>query len=463
MSVPEKRGAARQLVSGMAGRPQPRTTLPTRGIIETGEHVLLGECAQSGKSFSALAGTGDARAAGSRAEGAPCVMTARYRAMSMYASRAPLPDDPVSVDMDVAYTSLSSWLGQNRARMDRGDDSSLSITVDVPEDHEARISDDLSPRIGRATAVENDLLKRDALAAGRCGSVGIVASSPRPPSWFYGHARTFGSFLTMATKLPVHAEAFVTAHAGHDVGVFPACIRRTGPECDSSMPDMYFDYPMPRGTFDETVTSWFELAKKYRAAMDLYFALRLGSPPPPKMRFLAYVQALEALFRARHPGGNASLREMLNALIDESYEQFGTPQERGDFVSAVADTHSSISRGLLDGPRGLASEPNDFCRAVEGADVLIYGCILGELDADDKLKGDIFRRKKAHTDSMRFIGSLWPARRRARAPESGPAGGAGLAGAVGRVRRRGLAGFLIGARCARTKKARRRAKFSLHA
>lgn len=405
MRVPDSRDALDPLMFGRADG-SVRTAPYIRGIAETGEHVVLGRCAESRRNFSAIAaGSNDGSTAASVTRDAPGIVVARYSALSMHASRVPLPDSPPFNHMSVTYTSLSRWLGPSRADAHPVDGTSPPVTVDRPEHRGARISDELSLWISRTESVGKSPLRSNACAIRRSDSIRFDSPSPRPPSWFYGHARTFRNFLMMAMMNPVHAETFRSTRDGYDIGVLPVYIGLVKPNYDNNIPNMYFDYQLIRETFDRTVTSWFGLAEKYSAAMDIYFMSRIGLHVPPKLDFLAGVQALEAFFRAKYPGNAAKLKEILDTLLGGSYEQFDTEQEKSDFVSSVVDTRNDISHGSLDKPRSLTSDTIAFYRAAAKVGLLIYGCILRELDADDGIKGDIFKRKRGYIDSIRFAES----------------------------------------------------------
>ena len=254
MSVPEKRDALLRLALGTEDG-SPCTAPYIRGVTETGEHVVLGKCAESSRELRSFdTGPNDAPAASPGIKDAPGVVTARYGALSMHASRAPLPDSPSFEHMSVTYTSLSQWLGRNRAHVKPGDGASLSITIDMPDDCEARISDELLLQVSRTESAEKNLLRHDAYAIHRSESIRFVSPSPRTPSWFYGHARTFRNFLMMSTRYPVHAETFRSALDGHDVGVLPVYIGLAKPGDDNNIRNMYFDYQLVKETFGRTVT-----------------------------------------------------------------------------------------------------------------------------------------------------------------------------------------------------------------
>lgn len=405
MHVPQTRDFTRQAMHGMADRSL--HTLPSiRGIMETGEHVILNKCVESHRRFTAF-DTSPNTPDPNPEEKTPGVITARYDASSMYVSKTPLSDSPAFTNMLATYTSLLSWLGQNQARLESGPNSSLSLTVEMPEDHETHISDELSLHISCPKIFEHSLLQSESYHFRRSASIKFVAPLPRPPSWFYNHIQTFGNFLMMATKIPVCTKTLLSIQDGHDVGIFPHHLNYVKPEGDESTLKMYFNYKMIQGEFDKMITSWFKLAKKYKIAMDLYFTARLnGHSLLPKLDFLAGVQALESFFRAKYPDKDTTTKNMLNLLIAESYKLFNTPKDKGNFVLSVANTRDSLSHGFLDKPNNLTSKPIDFNSAAIKVDLLIYGCILKELDASDTLKTKIFDQKKSYADSIRFVTSF---------------------------------------------------------
>ena len=82
-----------------------------RGVLETGEHVLLDDCFEHAKQTRTVQRrAGAAPGGGEIPAGTTSVASTTHIARQTYVSNAPVPDRPLFARMSVSYTSLFTWL-----------------------------------------------------------------------------------------------------------------------------------------------------------------------------------------------------------------------------------------------------------------------------------------------------------------------------------------------------------------
>ena len=123
-----------------------------RGVLETGEHVLLDDCFEHAKQIRTVQRQAGAAPGGEEIPaGTTSVANTTYIAQ-MYVSKAPVPDRPMFARMSVSYTSLFTWLNDYALDTKLNEDMSATITFTPPEERRTALPDDLTGRSCTATA-----------------------------------------------------------------------------------------------------------------------------------------------------------------------------------------------------------------------------------------------------------------------------------------------------------------------
>ena len=409
LRVMEIAGAMTLFQKGLDGSQE---KLPlVRGVLETGEHVLLDECIELAKKTLVVQ-----RKAGAAPGGAdiPASSTAvantTYMARQMYVSNAPVPDRPLFARMSVSYTSLFTWLNDYALDTKLNEDMSATITFTPPKQRKTILSDDLSVTILHGHSVSGGAAPRGEFRLPQ--SAAIMFETPQPVciDWFYPHIRTFANFLMMGTGGPVQPEAFRMPYSDDTVTVFPSYKTHAGLAWENDIFKMHFNYQEIADSFDAAIASWFSMHKKYSKSMDIYFQAKLDNPALlMDIKFIRLVQGLEAFHRAKYPdrhsgGARTTIHSTMEELVDGiPYDVFGKKLTKSDFLSTVATARNYISHGFI-----RDSEPDmpDYARladTIQRLDLLLYGCYLDELDIDGGLKRGIMEKMLRYADQLEYF------------------------------------------------------------
>lgn len=155
--------------------PALETVAVIRGVIETGEHVLLDRCANVGRRLTSYYSEPRADREGSEMPGGTSSIAAKtYMARSMYVSRAPVPRRPASTRASVSYTGLFTWLN-HRSIVAKAAEDSTTITPAPPKAAQGGSARRLLPDIKlRVCGFERHSKKRVRPAAVRCGHIRVA-------------------------------------------------------------------------------------------------------------------------------------------------------------------------------------------------------------------------------------------------------------------------------------------------
>ena len=409
LRVMEHAGAIALLQKGLDGTQE---RLPAiRGVLETGEHVLLDECSELAKNIYTVQEKAGAAPGGEEIPaGTTSVANTTYMARQMYMSRAPVPDRPKFARMSVSYTSLFTWLNDYSISTKLNEDMSATITFTPPVERRTTLSDDLSVTIlhGHSVRISGAPRKEFRLPQ----SAAIMFETPQPVGidWFYPHVSIFANFLMMGTGVPVQPEAFRMPYNDDTVTVFPSYRTHAGLDREGDLFKMHFNYQEIAGAFDRAITSWFSMHEKYSKSMDIYFQTRLDDPMlTMDIKFIRLVQGLEAFHRAKYPdkyskGERTTIREAVGGLVsDLPYEVFGNKLTKSDFLSTVATTRNYFSHGFIrDREQDMPGHAR-LAHMIQRSDLLLYGCYLDGLDIDGGLKRGIMEKKLRYADQLVFF------------------------------------------------------------
>ena len=418
--IPEE-GEDVEYHTGGAGR----RAATIRGIVETGEHVVLDECVERRAVMVPITFPGErwqggfiqhpspppgeeceqAGAGGGAAaeEESPSIMIKSwYAARRMYASEAPIPDRPEFSSMWASFTSLYTWLDDCVIDADLEVHDAVTITFSPPKDRRVRVSDDLTLEIRHGYGMPLGGPEQARFMLPRRARVEFSASRERELEWLYYNAWKFAGFLMMATPHPVQPEALQGRAGGRRCGIFPG-YATYGPAVDSGRRAMYFTYQQIKDGFEEAIAGWYGMYEKYGDSMDIYFRTRLeGGGLPAEARFLRIMQALEAFYRAGHPGEEPGMEEMLAAVAGESGGIIEGDRWEGKFASEAADSCHVLSRGILQKRMRGIPWGHDLLRTTERAEVLAYGCYLGRMALDEEIKRGIVGRKREEASDLHY-------------------------------------------------------------
>lgn len=409
LRVMEIAGATTLMQKGLDGSQE---KLPlVRGVLETGEHVLLDDCIELAKKTLVIQGkTGAAHGGADIPAGSTAVANTTYMARQMYVSNAPVPDRPKFARMSVSYTSLFTWLNDYALDTRLNEDMSATITFTPPKQRKVILSGDLSVTILHGHSISGGGSPRGEFMLPQSAAIMFETPQPVGIDWFYPHIRTFAYFLTMGTGGPVQPEAFRMPYSDDTVTVFPSYRTQAGLSWENDIFKMHFNYQEIADAFDAAITSWFSMHKKYSKSMDIYFHARLDDPALlMDIKFIRLVQGLEAFHRAKHPdrhseGERTSIRDTMEELVDGlPYDVIGKKLTRSDFLSTVATARNYISHGFI-----RDSEPDMpgyelLADTIHRSDLLLYGCYLDELDIDGGLKRGIMEKKLRYADQLKYF------------------------------------------------------------
>ena len=382
-----------------------------RGVLETGEHVLLDDCFEHAKQTRIVRRrAGAAPGGGEIPAGTTSVANTTYIARQMYVSNAPVPDRPRFARMSVSYTSLFTWLNNYSLDTKLNEDMSATITFTPPEERKTALSDDLSVTILHGHSISGGGAPAKEFRLPQSAAIMFETPHPAGIEWFRPHVRTFAKFLMMGVGGPVQPEAFRMPYSDDTVTVFPSYKMHTSFDREGDIFKMDFNYQEIAGAFDRAIASWFAMREKYSKSMDIYFHARLDDPMlTTDIKFIRLVQGLEAFHRAKHPdrhseGKRTSIREAVEELVNDlPYDIFGKSLTKSDFLSTAATARNYLSHGFIrDSEQDMPGHAR-LSHTIQRSDLLLYGCYLDELDIDGGLKRGIMEKKLRYADQLEFF------------------------------------------------------------
>ena len=382
-----------------------------RGVLETGEHVLLDDCFELAKQTRTVQRQAGVAPGGEEIPASTTsVANTTHIARQMYVSNAPVPDRPRFARMSVSYTSLFTWLNDYSISTKFNEDMSATITFTPPEERRTPLFDDLSVTILHGHSISGGGAPQKEFRLPQ--SAAIMFETPHSVSidWFYPHLNTFANFLMMGTGGPVQPEAFRMPYSDDIITVFPSYRTDAGLYKEGDIFKMHFNYQEIAGAFDRAIASWFAMHKKYSRSMDIYFQARLDDPMlTTDIKFIRLVQGLEAFHRAKHPdrhseGERTSIREAMEELVsDLPYEVFGKKLTKSDFLSTVATARNYFSHGFIrDSEQDMPGHAR-LAHMIQRSDLLLYGCYLDGLDIDGGLKRGIMEKRLQYADQLEYF------------------------------------------------------------
>ena len=383
----------------------PETIASMRGVIETGEYVLLDGCLSAGSKFIMNQSKSRMGQEGNKIPGGVTTIKREvYRAKAMYVSKAPVSNRPMSTTISVSYTNLFTWLNDYAIKTDIGNEST-TITFVPPKQRKVTLPNGLSLTLSHGHTIPLGIPKKEFVLP---QSASVVFESPSPVEidWFRPHIVAFANFLMMTTKLPVQPEAYVMRQGENAVMVFPGYLIHPSPVREENLFEMHFNYQQIAPFFDDVIKHWFTMSKKYEKSMSLYFQARLvGGSQDAEVRFLRLAQALEAFYRAKHPEvKKMEISRMLECIVRElSYDIFPDETDKATFIAGVSDARNYFSHGFLPNKEQAVPKGGDLFKMTERAEVLLYGSYLRELEIGDELKAGIMRERIKLVNSIEFF------------------------------------------------------------
>ena len=382
-----------------------------RGVLETGEHVLLDDCFEHAKNVHLVQRKAGASPGGAEIPaGSTTVASTTYTARRMYVSNAPVPDRPKFARLSVSYTSLFTWLNDYSLDTKLNEDMSATITFTPPKERRTALPDGLSVTILHGHSIRGGGAPAKEFRLPQSAAIMFETPQPAGIDWFYPHARTFANFLMMGTGGPVQPEAFRAPYSDDTVTVFPSYRTHAGLDREGDIFKMHFNYQEIAGAFDRAISSWFAMSKKYSKSMDIYFHARLDDPLlVTDIKFIRLVQGLEAFHRAKYPdrhtkNAHTKIDDTVKELVDGMpCDIFGKKLAEPDFLSTVATARNYFSHGFI---RDIEQDMPDHARladTIQWSDMLLYGCYLDELDIDGGLKRSIMEKKLRYADQLEFF------------------------------------------------------------
>lgn len=384
--------------------PASETADTIRGVIETGEHVLLDRCFGFKSQFIMNHSEPWPDHEGNKVPGGvTTIRRTTYRAKAMYVSKAPVPDRPTSARVSVSYTSLFTWMNNYAINTNIGMDST-TITFAPPRPRKISLPDGLSLTLSYGHTIRQGIPKKEFVVP-QSASIIFETSSLAEIEWFRPHIIAFANFLMMGTMLPVQPETYVMWRGKDAIMAFPNYVIYSIPSKEEDLLGMRFNYQQIAGSFDDVLRHWFTMSKKYEKSMQLYFQTRLMTEGrDAEVRFLRLAQALEAFHRAKYPGAERSICRMLEDIVHElPYNIFPGQKERSSFIAGMSAARNYFSHGFLPNKEQSVPMGNDLSRMTERAEILLYGSYLHELEIGDELKASIVKKMVRRVNSIEYL------------------------------------------------------------
>ena len=259
-----------------------------RGILESGEHVLLSRCVPV------------------RAYSVNLVWNVFLRVSCMFAGDV-RPSIPIKGNrISIPYTSLYTWLwpetiGNFKENIEENTGvSGMSFTHTPPKNITIEFSNGFSLEFNYGHEISIPAVIKD-FTIQQSASVALRSKSTLDLNILRSRIAPFRNFLMIATNTRVQPKSLSMQISDSMFTVFSDYNFYDGIDEEQEITKMNFNYHQIKNNFEKVLKQWFEYHLKYEEALNLYFAAKLDFPLLPlTITFLRIVQSLEALHRIKY-------------------------------------------------------------------------------------------------------------------------------------------------------------------
>ena len=346
-----------------------------RGILESGEHVLLDDCMLVNQYYVNQ------------------VSRTSYRVSRMISGNV-MPNNNVEGNrISIPYTSLYTWLLPET--IDQYEDlknCTTSFTHTPPENLKVAISNGLSLEINYGHSFSIHIPVKDFTIL-QSASVALVLKNMLDLDRLYDKMQYFRNFLMLATDTRIQPKSIRMHNTNNAFTIFWNRRFYDDIEEEQDITKMNFNYRQIEQDFGRIIKQWFKYCKLYAKSLDLYFESKLDFPLLPiNITFLRLAQSLEALHRLKY-NEEMELKKRLTDLIDTSYDIFKNQASRDKFVNQVSDVRHYFSHGYLKNKQNAIPSDDELIRIIYRLDLLMFACIIMDSGLPGKLKCNVIKNK----------------------------------------------------------------------
>ena len=357
-----------------------------KGILESGEHVLLNNCMFMGSNMT------------------NGVSNKFYRVSRMFAGEV---DPRISIKGDrisIRYTSLYTWLWPDtidNVKTNPTDFGEMSFMYVPPKDLKIKLSAGNFLEINYGHNINLSPVIKD-FTITQSASVVFESKTHLDLKTLYDKILPFHNFLMLATDTRIQS---MSTHLRMDNDFFVVFRDIKLYEDISEEQDidkMNFNYQQIKKNFETIVRHWFRYYVKYEKALNLYFATKLDEPHLQiNIIFLRIVQSLEALHRIKY-NSKMEFKEILKDLAKESHDIFNSHINPDIFFQQVSDARHYFSHGYLKNKQSKMPSDSELIKNTYILDLLMFVCIIEDLKLPKKLKYEIRKNKIKRTHQIQL-------------------------------------------------------------
>ncbi len=356
-----------------------------KGILESGEHVLLNNCMFVKSNIT------------------NGVYNKFYRVSRMFAGEADPRTDMKSDRIAIRYTSLYTWLWPETIHVKTNPENILemSFTHMPPKDMRINLSKSnfLEINYGHTryfpAVIKNFTITQSA-------SVVFESKTPLDLETLYDKILPFRNFLMLATDTRIQLESTHLRADNDFFAVFQDIKLYEDIDKEQDIDKMNFNYRQIEKNFKNIIRYWFRYHAKYEKALNLYFETKLEEPHLPiNITFLRIVQSLEALHRIKNSSRNG-LKEKLEDLAKGSHDIFNSHINPNAFFQDVIIARDYFSHGYIKDNQNKMPSDKELIKITRILDLLMFVCIIEDSRLSKKLKREIRQNKIKKTHQIRF-------------------------------------------------------------
>ena len=360
-----------------------------RGILETGESVLLDKCKVINLHQTRT------------------ITKLTYRVLRMFVG-SNMPCDDLKFDkMLVRYTSLYTWLAPNTIDSTIGDETMsgvMAFTHTPPKDIEEFLDDGFSLQINYGHSISSSNIIKDFIIR-QSAAVVLISKKTLATNELYKKIIYFRNFLMLATDTMILEKSVQVAKEGDFVTAFLNHRTFDNVIDEQNFDRMNFSYLDVREEFGDVIRGWFKFSDKYGKATDLYFRTLLEREHfTIEIEFLRIFQSLEAFHKIKFPEKKRSpLRCRLKDILKDTECLLDLGADRDGFAKDIVDARNYYSHGFLHCNEQKSPSWKQTAQMKDRLHMLMFACIIKEMKIAENLKIKIMREKTKRVESYQYM------------------------------------------------------------
>ena len=358
-----------------------------RGILETGEQILLEKCIRT---HAHLSGS---------------IQRVEYIITRMFIGKNLDWNELKFNKLAIQYTSLYSWLNPASIKVNSSSNPNYQSTIEfeAPTNIEIMLSNEFTLQINFGFKKSSAIVNKDYTIAQSAATV-LVSKKPLRYQSIYNKITYIRNFLIIATGTLVQPKTIHIASSNNEfASTFPAYKIYNDIVEEQDFLKLNFNFSQISNDFDTIIKDWFEFSATHQKSLEIYFQTLLDARwLTVEIRFLRIAQALEAVHRI-DVSQKGAFEERLKYVFKNSHNINTSDILEEQFITLVKKIRDYYSHGYIDDYQTDMPNMTNLIKIVERLDLLMYGYIINKLRLPDTLKNSIMKKKIENVQKIKIF------------------------------------------------------------